>query len=299
VISKPQEKLARALEKLGIEVVPNFRGGLVGHSDKGAPLEVDLWLPGYQIAIEVNGIYWHSSGAPKRDRDWVINHQIKKTKAAWSQGIKLIHYFEDEINEKFPQVMRHLRSLTGLEDSRVYARNCKVAAVPWAAAKEFLNTNHLQGASRASPSLGLFHSGEMVAVMQVGKPVSTRHRTCTNEFELIRYATDRSVVGGASKLLSAYRRDLPKGSTIISYSDNRISHGNLYRVLGFTHTKTVPPDYCYVYNGRRMHKSHFTRSKLKGLLPEFDDNLTEEANCFNHRIFRLYNCGLKRWELTV
>ena len=54
------------------------------------PLELDMYLPKYRLAIEVNGLYWHCD-------EFVENeyHQ-QKSKRCLSEGIQLYHFFDEE-----------------------------------------------------------------------------------------------------------------------------------------------------------------------------------------------------------
>lgn len=52
--------------------------------------ELDIYLPQLKIAIEFNGIYWHSIYKKKK------NYHLIKTKKCETLGIKLIHIFEDK-----------------------------------------------------------------------------------------------------------------------------------------------------------------------------------------------------------
>lgn len=58
----------------------------------GRGLELDIWIPSSRIAIEFNGVFWHSQEHDK-------NNALKcltKTKRCEELGIKLIHIWEDE-----------------------------------------------------------------------------------------------------------------------------------------------------------------------------------------------------------
>ena len=84
--------------------------------------------------------------------------------------------------------------------------------------------------------------------MTFGKPRFTKGAN----WELIRYCTigSFSVVGGASKLLSYFRKH--NSGSIITYADRRWSIGNLYEKLGFTFIGNSEPNYYYVKNYDRI-----------------------------------------------
>jgi very-short-patch-repair endonuclease len=59
-----------------------------------SPLELDFYIPEHNLAIEVNGLYWHSEENGKDQ-----NYHINKTKLCQEQNISLIHIFEDEFKD--------------------------------------------------------------------------------------------------------------------------------------------------------------------------------------------------------
>lgn len=69
------------------------------------PLELDIYLPNKNIAIEFNGNYWHSLS--KKDKFY---HQ-NKTKLCEEKGIKLIQIFEYEWQKNKDEILSYLRRL--------------------------------------------------------------------------------------------------------------------------------------------------------------------------------------------
>lgn len=65
--------------------------------------ELDIFIPQYNVAIEFNGVYWHSERGGK-DR-W---YHWNKTNACLSNGVKLIHVYEDEWDNQKEAVMENL-----------------------------------------------------------------------------------------------------------------------------------------------------------------------------------------------
>jgi rubrerythrin len=55
------------------------------------PHELDIYIPDRRIAIEFDGLFWHSdqAGKPK-------DYHLRKTEACAKIGIRLVHVFEDE-----------------------------------------------------------------------------------------------------------------------------------------------------------------------------------------------------------
>jgi hypothetical protein len=83
--TQPEREIKKFLNDKHIKYIENDRTTLNG-------LELDILIPQKNIAIEFNGLYWHSNKFKKRDY-----HQIK-TELCDEKNIQLIHIFEDEWN---------------------------------------------------------------------------------------------------------------------------------------------------------------------------------------------------------
>lgn len=285
--SKPQKAIAEFLSA-HTEVVleqqfPNSRR------------RFDIYMPEKKIAIEYNGLYWHSS------RTEAVSREKEKHDLAAEHGVRTITIFEDEWLYQPDTVKRTLLSAIG-HLPRVFARNCELRGVTTDEAAPFYMENHVQHKPNHATHFALFHNDEMVACMSFGMWRSNRKNTNTRHWELSRYAATCSVVGGASRLLNAFLK-LDAADTITSYSDVRMFSGNMYEKLGFTKVHQTPPDYCYVNTrvaGWRVHKAKFQKKHLVKRFPGCDiENKTEKEICEEHGYYQVYDCGKVRWDLTV
>ena len=85
------------------------------------PLEIDIYLPDYKLAIEFNEVYWHSEISSGRDHKYHLN----KTKECAKLGIILIHIFDSEWVQKKEVVQSIILSKLGKYEKKVGARECK------------------------------------------------------------------------------------------------------------------------------------------------------------------------------
>ena len=210
VISKNEIIIREFVKSLGFEVIANSRDILDGQ-------ELDIFIPSKNIAIEFNGVYWHSS--KWKDKHYRVDKFIK----CREQGIKLIQIFEDEWTTKESIVRSRLLSVLGLSP-KIYARKCSVKPIDLIQYKAFCDEYHLQGYISASIKYGLFYENKLVAIMSF--------RKSKDEYELMRYCSKDTVVGGASKLFSYFMR-MHQPTSIIGYVDRSWSNGNLFEKLGF------------------------------------------------------------------
>lgn len=281
--STQERQIATIIEDQGFEVLCN---------DKNATgLELDIFVPEKNIAIEYCGLYWHST-RNKRYRENKHLH-YEKYKACIESNITLLTIFSDEwINKKNICTSRILHAL-GKTSKVIYARNTTVQEIESKIGREFFNKNHIAGACNSSTYIALMLDDEPVAVMSFG---AARYRK--EAIELHRFATKAgmSVVGGASKLLKHYVTRNSTTSNIVSYSDNRWGNGAFYNSLGFTLISENKPSYFYTDKpgSRRWHRSRFQKHRI---IEEFNasHSQTEEEIMKENGYYRIYDCGSKTW----
>lgn len=281
---KLEQELRDYIESLGI-ITTKDRTVLEGK-------EIDIFIPEYNIGFEFNGLFWHSE---KRAKD-PINAHSNKTNLAKNKDIRLIHIYEDDWIIKKDIVKSIIRNSLGLENTKVYARNCSISFIEHRLASDFMDKNHILGAAKGvNTSLALIYENKIVSVMQFSKSASHRGKSSEHEYELIRFANSIKVIGGASKLFSHFVKNYsPK--IVTSYSDKDMFDGGVYKILGFNHISDVPPDYKIIDGNIRRHKSNFRKSELAKRFPEkYNPDLTERENCWNMGLYRIYNSGLKKW----
>ena len=284
-LSKNEAAIADWLESLGVVVERRNRSVL-------APKEIDIWLPGHKIGIEYHGLYWHTE-------DRVGNAHREKWELAQKAGIRLIQVFEDEWANKEQIIKARLQALIG-RASKVAARKCSVVTLSHAQAAVFLNTYHIQGIGpAASVYLGLESGGELAAVATFGKGRSGA-MVARGGWEVLRYASRGTVVGGFGKLFSEFlRREAP--SEVVSYCDLRYGDGRLYAALGFTLDAVTEPDYWWLPSKNTTERvSRYQTQKHKiakhPVLKEFySPDLSERAICEAAGWKQVLGVGNQRW----
>ena len=253
---------------------------------------VDGYVPSANIGFEFNGLRWHST---KFQPDPA--HHFKRFQSARSEGYRLVFIHEDEWKYRRSAVENLVTHLLG-KSKRLFARKCKVGLVEPTDAKQFYERHHIQGCHIAPHiSYGLFSDGILVACMSFSRKTSNRKTPYKDgRWELVRFASTASVVGGASKLFKHFIADY-KPSEVVSYSMNHLFDGKVYEMLGFVQDGYVRMDYTYVdaKSIKRLHKSNFQHKRLAQRFENYDPNLTEEQNCANNNFYRIYDCGKKRW----
>ena len=278
-ISNGETEIADFIKSSGFEVRLRDRTILEGGK------EIDIFIPEKNLGIEYDGLMWHS------DRFKDRNYHLRKTEECSRKGIRLIHIFEDEWMTRKETVKSMLLNSLGMTETRIFARKCVVKEIDGRTAGKFIEENHIQGRAASSVNLGLFHDGEMVAVMTFGKPrLSMGHKERKYDYELIRFCSRRgvSVVGGAGKLLSHFIREYSPAS-ILSYCDRRWGTGNMYEKLGFELDHVSKPNYFYVEGNNRRNRFRYRKSALVRM--GYDAGKSEREITEEMGLPRIYDCG--------
>ena len=252
------------------------------------PLELDIYIPSHNIAIEFNGLYWHSELFKDK------NYHLDKTNVCNEKKIQLIHIFEDEwINNK-DIVKSRLQNLLGLTPNKIYGRKTLVKEVSPKETKLFLDENHIQGNVNSKIKLGLYYNNELVSLMTFGnlrKVLGNKKNDNEyNSYELLRFCNklNTNVIGGADKLLKHFVFNY-NPNKIISYADRRWSQGKLYEKLGFTFTHFSKPNYFYIVDKIRKYRFKYRKDIL--VKEGYDSTKTERQIMLDRGINRIYDCG--------
>lgn len=278
--SAMEEDLCKKLADLGIDYKCNVRNVI-------SPYEIDIWLPNFNIGIELNGAYYHSESHGKDS-----TYHLTKTLISESKSIILLQFFDWEVFNNIDIIMDKILHLTQ-HNKKVGARTLEIRVIENSLANQFYQENHLQGPCASRTSIGLFDKNDtLLSAASFGKSRYSKKY----DHELLRFACKNNfaVIGSASKLLTYFiKNHALSGQTVVSYCNRRWSVGNLYNKLGFTLLHTSSPGYYYITkNGefagtRQQWQKHLLSKKLK----IFDSSLTEWQNMQANGYSRIWDCG--------
>lgn len=286
-----ERKIQAVLEETGIPFQTNTRPVIKTQ-------ELDFYIPSHSIAIEANGLFWHSAN----HTDYVNIHRnkhIRKLHTCREHNVRLLQFSETDINEKLPIVRSIIRTALSRVDIKIFARKCRIELISNAKTREFLTLNHIQGSTPSTVNIGLYYEDSLVQVMTLGKSRFKRDY----EFELLRLCSriNTVVVGGSSKLFNYFKANyLEYNQRVLSYCDLSKYTGTVYAQLGFKFLRETKPNYVYLDRNSRPAGSRmsFQKHKLPKLLKVFDPNLTELENMFANNYRVMWDCGNGVWEYT-
>jgi hypothetical protein len=259
-------------------------------------IELDLFLPDHNIAIEYNGLYWHSEKQGKHK-----NYHINKTIKCLEKNIHLIHIFSDEWLNKKDVIKNRIINLLNKTDNKIYARNCQIVELTGRDKSEYLNSNHLQGNDKSSIYFGLSHEGKIVSIMTFGKlrKVLGNKINNKNEYELYRYCSN-NVIGGFTKLLNYFIKKYSPNK-IITYANRNWSPSDdycFYSKVGFTYVGDTKPNYSYTKKyDIREHRFNYRKDRL--IKMGYDANKTENQIMTEIGFDKIWDTGNLKYEMII
>ncbi len=252
------------------------------------PLELDIYIPDKKIAIEFNGLWWHSEEYKSQ------TYHMDKTQKCIKSNIQLIHIFEVEWMFKQEIVKSRLKQIIGGNNQkRIHARKCIIKEITPKRKNEFLEKFHIQGPDSSTIKLGAFYNEDLISVMTFSKGnISKGSKSIKGIWELNRFCSDSNfqIPGIAGKLLSHFKKNYV-WKEIFSYADRRWSQGNLYYKLGFELIHITGPNYWYIKNFRRIHR--FSLRKREDEPKE----ITERILRLNEGYGIIWDCGSLKFRM--
>ena len=275
--------------------------------------ELDVVVDDLGIAVEFNGLWWHSEAHLSR------TYHADKAAAAAAAGLRLIHVWADDWADRRDIVIRGLahrlgattRLLDVLPDAdpnaagKAFARTLTPDNATSAEATAFWTANHLQGPVGSTYRFALRDDeGRIRALLGVGRRNhGSRVNPAPGTWDVQRYATLGSVPGGFTRLLAHAERAMRAAGEMVttwtSYSDDDVSDGGMYQAAKFVVDKVQPPSYSYIGALTSWKRAHRTRF-VKQLFIDDDalvyiDGMTEHEAATANGLYRVYDAGKTRW----
>ena len=244
------------------------------------PKQLDMVIHEHKIAIEFNGLYYHSDITKEQ------NYHQKKSLEVAKCGYHLLHIWEDDwVNKK--QIVESIISGFLNSHTKVAARKCIIVEIDTKTSREFMDRCHIQGFASASIYYALKYDDNIVMIMSF-----TNRKD--GKWELSRLCSElhTSVIGGASKLFTHFIRAMgPKH--IFTYCDLSIFPGSIYLKLGFAQKHLTSPQYWYYNPHKGVKRWHRRNFQKKNLLKTNKDcsNLSENDIMILNGYYKIYGCG--------
>ena len=242
------------------------------------PKELDIFIPNNNLAIEYNGLHWHSEIYKEK------NYHLDKTLKCKEKGIQLFHIFSDEWNNKQEIVKSMIKYRLNLTENKIYSRKLEFIKLTEDESKEFFNENHISGNTKSLIAYGLKDKNNILySVISFRKPIQKKYDNQT--IEIARFANKLNYVvpGSFQKLLahSILELKLLNYNKILTYADLRFGTGSVYLKSGFDFIGTSKVDYWYT-NGK-IRENRFKYRAQNGM--------SEKEYAKSQNMYKIYGCG--------
>lgn len=260
--SDAEKDLAEYIKNLGFNIVTNSK--LTGNSQT-----FDIYVPERKIAIEYNGLYWHSE-RNGRGKDYHFDKLADCAKL----GIRLIYIWDDLYTNHPRLVERYLRKELGVDKLKINFNECTIQYIDTDTATEFLEENSMLGYRTALSHLGIYYNGNIEGLLSFNM---YNNGVC----EIVQYSDIHYIIGGLSGALK-YILSKNNINTFYAVSDNTISNGKEFKDSGFEFIEALEPDYYLYSNGNRL---------LREEVSEYEE--------YGEKSIRIYDAGKLKWRKSV
>ena len=259
------------------EVIRSYRPEWMGGK------ELDIYIPEFNVAIEVNGSYWHSE---EKKNKW---YHFDKTLECQKNGVILLHIWEHYWKSSLKRLIYESKISHLLKaDKKVFARKCTILNIDKNTAIEFVRKNHLEGFGipyKNSKYIGLFSDQKILMVAIYGEFYNQTHKIFEWKLQRVCTLLGYTVVGGISKINKYIKNDV--GNFIFQVTldtGGTIVNGKIER-------KNVTLRYWWIKGGIVLSRNHTQVSKLKNNSDWLDSD-TEDSYLLRLGFIRIWDSGI-------
>lgn len=235
------------------------------------PQELDIVIPSKKIAIEYDGLYYHST------ENKGMNYHLNKSNLCKAVGYRLIHIFEDEWIGKKEIVKSYLTKILGFAKI-IPADACIIRDINTKTVKEFVTANSLKAFVDARIHYGCFYKDKLIAVFSSAKQPFIKD----DNYEIVNFTEllGIEIKGIIDKMLSTFK-SIEINSLIIKF-DKRYQDSTIFINSGFIFVKNTEPKRWYWKKYERIPKSYFTKERKNLEVGQTPESLGYRS---------IYDCG--------
>jgi hypothetical protein len=234
--------------------------------------ELDMYIPENKLAIEYDGVYFHSS-AKKDDKFY----HLWKTVECEKRGIRLIHVLSDEWELKRPLVIDLVRKALGKFRS-VDSEECYIRELSKKEEQIFLEASHLRGDFKDSVlCISLQYNNSTVMCISFAK------REKDWVIGRIAYRRDILVKEGFKKILDYFVDEYLEDNQLYASVDRRfedpidLKENNFIEIAPTNPVATYTKDFVHRYK-------------------ESDFQKFDEATLMKNGWSKIYDCGRRMFQ---
>ena len=280
-----------SMEKEIVEYIRSIYDGkiLVGNRKLLGNMELDIYIPEKNVAIELDGLYWHNE---ERHSE---GYHVMKTNKCLEAGVYLIHIFEDEWLNRQSGVKSIIMCALGVSLHEINLDDCEIKNVDHNKAKKFHSENNALYGNRASRmNYGLFFNNELVYLMSF----SSSRFNLNYDYQLVALSSKKAchIDNAENKILSFFREKHPN-KTIVFYADRRYVSRSYCHNVGFKFVKSTHVNYFWTHQRKRFSRNQCRMHILEILGDKYDSSLDVEENMSFAGWKKIYDCGFDVFEV--
>lgn len=268
------------------------------------PLELDIYIPSLNLAIEISPTFTHNYnkyGEYPRGVNSKSYH-YNKFKLCYEKEIELITIFQWT---NLSSIENLLISKIKKSNKIIYGRNCEVEIKNKInkTHKDFLEENHVLGSInnyKETQVVELKYNAELIGfgIFYINK----------NRAELKRlvFSYSVNVTGGASKILKNFLKNNPNVEEVITFSNNELGTGNVYKTLEFELVEESKGSLLWHNTKENIVIKNLSLVKqsadrLLKNLPNYKSVKTGDKLPTNQELIKsydfkpIYDCGYRKW----
>lgn len=264
-------------------------------------LELDIFIPSKNFAIEFHGLAFHSERFhdDKLGNRHPRSYHLHKFELCDAKGIQLFQIFEDEWLNNSNIIKSMIKSRLKNSTNKIAARKTEVRRLTVKRQERaFFDQNHIAGYTFVPIVYGLFFNNELVASASFRKPFNKKYE---QTIEIARFASklDFQIVGGFSKLMCTAMKELKSMgySKILTYADLRFGKGKVYELFGFTKIGRTQPNYFYEKDGSREGRLDHRKINEQAYIQQFGN--TEKEQNAAQGWYRIYDAGSEIYSMDL
>lgn len=268
-------------EKEVLDFVSSIYNGKIIKNSRNVipPKELDIYLPDKNIAIECNGIYYHSEnfGIPK-------DYHKQKTNMCNEKNIRLIHINESDW-EYHKEVCKSIISTSlNIYQDKINVKDCILKGIKEREFYDFLNNNCLDKDEEMDFAIGVYYKKELVQAFSF-------KQLNDEECKLVKKCTKLGLKVKDDLIAVVNYIFKDKANKIITFLD--ISKYDLkeYCNEGWQLVSFVKPSY--------------TLYKNSGKIKVVNEEIVSSMDLANNRFLKVYDCGRavleisKHWKVDI
>lgn len=216
----------------------NYNGNISFNCRDLINKEIDVYIPDLKLALELNGLYWHSDKYLSKDS------HLNKTEECEKLGIKLIHIWEDDWlyrKDLIKSIILFL--LKNLKKPEI--NNVRIDRIDARESKDFIEKYDIKNYIQSDINIGLYSDKILISVLCLNRK---NESFIINNFCSITYV-DHTIY---KKLIFEYFINEFKPENIIIEINRSYDIDNYYDLGFITYRKTKPN--CYSIKNRKKHK---------------------------------------------